>query len=472
MAAPAAPVWAAEEPTPTVAEELLEILRAAGTIDDAKYQELRERARLEEQQRVDVAVEKAVEAAAALPPVAAAEDGPTDWKVKWDNGFKVERNDGQFKLKFGGRIQSDFALIDQSNELEENIGGEGNGHEFRRARLFFSGTLYDQLIFKSQFDFANTGDGKVDVKDLYMGLKDLGPLGTVRVGHMKEPFSLDEQGSSKYLVFMERGLPNVFSPGRNVGVMAHNAVLDKKLYWGLGIFHDANDSGFGFDDNSAWNVTGRLAGTPVYGEDGRKVVHLGASYTHQFRGGDFMLRYRQRPEAHLSTRYVDTAKLSVEDVDILGLEFATVLGPFSLQSEYMRSWARGRDARNTNFWGTYVQASYFLTGEARNYDLGKARFSRVKPNQNFNPSQGDWGGWEIGARFSYLDLEDHHAEGGRMWDVTAALNWYLYPNARMMLNYVHSHLDDRVIPGSPGVFTVRGIGGQADIVQARFQLDF
>ena len=58
---------------------------------------------------------------------------------------------------------------------------------------------------------------------------------------------------------------------------------------------------------------------------------------------------------------------------------------------------------------------------------------------------------------------------GRMWDVTAALNWYLYPNARVMLNYVHSHVDNRTVVGTP---TLSGIGGDADIVEARFQLDF
>ena len=117
----ATPALAVETDAPTVAEELLEILRSAGTIDEAKYDKLRERAKQEETERADKAVQTAIEIA-NLAPVSAAKDGPEDWSIKWSNGFKVERND--------------FALIDMDDELEESIGGEGNGTELRRARLF------------------------------------------------------------------------------------------------------------------------------------------------------------------------------------------------------------------------------------------------------------------------------------------------------------------------------------------------
>lgn len=455
---------------PTVAEELLDIVRAAGIIDDAKYQELRERAQREQEQRVEAAVEQAVAVvdAAKTASISDPAPAPNDWTAKWNNGFKIERNDGAFQLSFGGRVQNDWALIDQSNPLEEGIGGEGNGTEFRRAYVFFQGTVYDRLILKSQFDFATTGSGTITIRDLYVGLKDLGPIGTVWVGHKKEPFSLEELTSNKYLTFMERGLPSVFAPSRNTGVMAANAAFDKKLLWSFGIFRDTNGAGFGFDDDSAWNVTGRVAATPVYADDGAKVVHVGVAYSHQFRGGDFTRRYRQRPESHLATRFLDTAAIPTDDIDLLGVEFATVMGAMSLQAEYVHSWVEGRQVPDTDFWGSYVQASYFLTGEHRRYARGKGIFGRVVPAKNFDPQQRGWGAWEIAARFSYLDLEDRFAEGGKMWDVTAALNWYPYPNARVMLNYIHSHVEDRVVVGS----SLSGVDGDADIVQARFQFDF
>ena len=160
----------------SVAEELLEILRAAGTIDDTQYRDLRERARAEEAQRIEVAVAAATSAAVAWSANEAVDEAvetaalsasanktpnpepdPKDWKFKWSNGFKLDRNDGAFKLKFGGRIQNDWAMVDLNEPLENAIGGEGHGTEIRRARLFFSGTVYDRVVFKAQYDFAGHG---------------------------------------------------------------------------------------------------------------------------------------------------------------------------------------------------------------------------------------------------------------------------------------------------------------------------
>jgi len=450
----------------SVAGELLEILRAAGTIDDTQYRELRERARAEEAERVET-VETAT-----LPAVSAApnpEANPEDWKFKWSDGFKLERNDAAFKLKFGGRMQIDWAVVDLSERLENAIGGEGHGAELRRAFVFVEGEIYERLIFKAQYNFANTGDGEVDVKDAFIGLKDLGPLGTVMVGHFREPFSLESKTSDKYITLMERSLRNVFSLGRNTGFMANNAVFGKRVLWQVGTFMDANNSAFSFDDDGMWNVTARLVGVPLYEDDGRKVVHMGFSYSHQFRGGNYMLRYRQRPESHLAPYLADTGStIPTNDIDLINPEFAVVWGPASFQAEYSRSFVQGDDGTsNSTFWGAYALLSYFITGEHRNYKLGAGKFGRVKPNANFNPEQGDWGAFELAARYSYLDLNDEFVRGGKVWGITAGVNWHLYPNTRISLNYVHSELDDRIVISDP-----EDVDGHTNIVEARFQFDF
>ena len=464
----------------SVAEELLDILRAAGTIGEAQYLELRERARTEEARRTEAAVAAALEAAAP-PPVETAtlaandtapapEPDPDDWSFKWRNDFSLQRNDGAFKLNFGGRILTDWAVVDLDDELDDLIGGQGHGAEFRRARLFFSGTLYDRLIFKAQYEFANTGDGEVDLKDAYVGLKDLGPVGTVLVGHLKEPFSLQAQNSSNYLTFMERALPNAFSLARNTGVMATNTALDERLLWKLAVAKDSDRSGFSFDDDANWNVTARLVGVPLNEDGGEKVVHLGFGYSHQFRE-KFTLRYRQRPEAHLANHLADTGNtIPTDDVDLINSELAVVWGSASFQSEYTHSFVQGDGTKNTSFWGAYAEASYFLTGEHREYELGNGVFGRVSPKANFNPAQGDWGAFEVAARFSYLDLNDEFVRGGELWNVTAGINWYLYPNTRILLNYVHSDVDDRTVILTDS--TTPGVDGNADIVQARLQFDF
>jgi phosphate-selective porin OprO/OprP len=140
---------------------------------------------------------------------------------------------------------------------------------------------------------------------------------------------------------------------------------------------------------------------------------------------------------------------------VFGAEAALVYGPFSLQGEYMYSGVDTPGGEDPSFQGAYVYASYFLTGEHRAYKTSAAAFDRVKPKKNFGA--GGPGAWEVGLRYSYLGLNDGEIEGGELSDFTVGLNWYLNPNTRFMLNYVHADLD--------GV-------GNADGFQMRGQIDF
>jgi phosphate-selective porin OprO/OprP len=458
-----------------VVEKLLDIMLESGQINRAQYDDLLEQSR---QEQVPAA---AVAAAAdtATPPVGSA---PTDWSIKWSNGFKVERNDGAYRLSFGGRIMADAAGIWLNDRLKGDLQAlgidpkEGSGVEFRRARLFFAGTVYERAFFKAEYDFANTGDGKADFNDVYLGLKDLGPVADVRVGHFKEPLMLTEMTSSKYITFMERGLNTALFPGRNMGIMARGTPLEEKLLWQAGLFYGTNEQGFGFNDwnEGQFDLAGRLVGVPLYADDGEKVVHVGLGYIHQFRDGAAdNLRYRQRPEAHLAQYWVDTESFAAADSDILNLELASVCGPFSAQAEFTGDWVRGaQGARDATLWGMYAYVSYFLTGEHRPYELGEGYFGRVKPKANFNPARGDWGAWEVAARYSYLDLTDRDLAGGKLWDVTLGVNWYLYPNLRLMLNYVYGSVDDREGTNPAPPPALLGVGGSGNIVEMRAQIDF
>jgi phosphate-selective porin OprO/OprP len=52
-----------------------------------------------------------------------------------------------------------------------------------------------------------------------------------------------------------------------------------------------------------------------------------------------------------------------------------------------------------------------------------------------------WGAWEFKARWSYIDLNDAGITGNRLSDFTFGVNWYLNPNFRVMLDYIHADLD-------------------------------
>ena len=145
------------------------------------------------------------------------------------------------------------------------------------------------------------------------------------------------------------------------------------------------------------------------------------------------------------------------------MELALVWNSISLQSEFMPTWVEGTaGGRDLFFWGAYVQASWFPTGEHRNYDTDKGVFKRVKLKENFSISQGTWGALELAARYSHLDLNDNGVRGGIENNVTLGANWYLYSNLRLMLNWVHAQRAHSKV----------GNGGRADIVEGRISLDF
>lgn len=359
-------------------------------------------------------------------------DGST-LRPSWQDGLRFDSNDGSVKLKIGGRIQHDYAYFAEDGDIERRLGKDfDDGTEFRRARLYFSGTIYDDIDFKVQFDFAG---GDADFKDVYLGLRDLPYLGNVRIGQFKEPFSLEEVASSNYITFMERSLVNTFAPSRNTGVMFFDTLLDKRMTWAAGVFRQTDSFGDGTGGRD-YNVTARLTGLPWYENEGRKLLHLGVAYTHQNYEDD-TIRFRARPEAHLAPRLVDTESFSAEFGDFIGAEAAWVNGPFSLQGEYVHAFIEGRSriVGDPNFWAASVQASYFLTGEHRPYKTSSGSFGRVKPLKNYD-KDGGLGAWELAARFSYLDLNDGFVKGGRLRDLTLGLNWYLNPNVRTMWNYV------------------------------------
>ena len=143
-------------------------------------------------------------------------------------------------------------------DCDPGLACEGDGFEFRRARLFFSGTIYDRVEFKANYDFAG---GDADFKDVWIALKT--SAGKVQFGHFKEPFSLEELNSSKYLPFLERSLNNAFAPGRNSGI-GFSGKKGDKFNWGIGAFYDANDFGISSSEDNV-NITGRIVADPLPG---------------------------------------------------------------------------------------------------------------------------------------------------------------------------------------------------------------
>jgi phosphate-selective porin OprO/OprP len=123
------------------------------------------------------------------------------------------------------------------------------------------------------------------------------------------------------------------------------------------------------------------------------------------------------------------------------------------------------------FGSVYANASYFITGEHRNYISKGGYFGRVTPIRSFDPGSGGWGAWEVAGRFSYLDMIDGIDNGGKEWNVTLGVNWYLFSQVRVTAKYVYAKVKDtgdlQRAAGAP-----TNVSGHANIFQLRAQLEF
>ncbi len=381
------------------------------------------------------------------------EEKPT-WEAKWDQGVQINRSDGKFKIKFGGRVQFDVMNIYQDPSLSEDFEAQ-NGAEFRRIRLFSSGTLYGNIKYKLQFDFSK---GDAGVKDAYIQIVKIPGIGNFRAGHFKQPFGLEMQTSSKYVTFMERGQTNAFTPERDLGFMIFNKHFNKRFAWFAGYFYPTGGVGKYLGDQ--YRLTARVSGQPLYKPNGRfTVLHLGIAYEDQFQH-NLEFSYSQRPEAHLAPKYVNLKIDAVKRADVFAGELAFVSGPFSIQGEYMTSRVAPSDTSIAehsvyNYSAFYGLFSWFITGEHRNYSQSKASFDRISPKKNLG--KGGAGAWELAIRLSHIDLNDKDMNGGEMTDFTFGVNWYLNPATRFSFNYIYSDVLD---------------SGSANIAMIRFQVAF
>jgi phosphate-selective porin OprO/OprP len=135
----------------------------------------------------------------------------------------------------------------------------------------------------------------------------------------------------------------------------------------------------------------------------------------------------------------------------------------------------GSGLQNSTLNGAYVQASWFATGEYRAYKTKSGTFGRVSPKAPFDPSKGDWGAVEIAARYSFLDLNNNTIRGGEEQNFTAGVNWYLYSNLRLTLNYVYADVKDTgstLFNDEMDIIRTGGASGSIHTIQARAQLEF
>ncbi|HEY1448645.1 MAG TPA: porin [Caulobacteraceae bacterium] len=427
--------------------------------------------------------------------------------------------DGKFTATLHGVMQVDAAQYDQSSagnvltDLRRSgpaLGGSASnvdaaharnlkdGDLFRRARIGLDGTVFKDWDYRLLFDFGGAGvENAGQVYEAWAQYSGLTPL-RFRVGAFSPPIGLDDQASTNGMPFLERAVSSDLARGLAAGdTRTAAAIMANGPHWfvsgavtgrTVGVINSgtipaslSSTAGIGTAQTygDQLGLVGRLAAAPIHGDDW--LVHLGVhgsyvphpanvtgpSSTGALPANAQVIALANTPELRVDgTRLINTGNIDANSAYTAGAEIAVQKQNFLLQSEFEDIGVDRADPglSSPNFSGYYVSATWVLTGERRAYNTQTAAFDAPPVAHPFNLTGGGLGAFEIGVRWSDMNLNYHAGahgfapaadaiRGGEEQTLTAGLNWYLNPVVRLMFDYQHVRLLRLSPCGGPNSFT-------------------
>jgi len=347
---------------------------------------------------------------------------------------KLEFKQGENSIQIGGRLMADTTIGLGAANINSESGSVVT--EFRRARMYLSGTWQKYWKYKFQYDFAgqSSAAGTAGIRDAYIAYTGFKPA-TIALGHYQMPLSLEQNTSSKYITFIERsqlanGIVVDTSGGRKYALSATSHFHDMFTV-GLAAYAGSANEDTADDQRG---IVGRVTFSPVH--EKTRMMHLGAGFgfSRIANGGGFNID--GEPEIHPGRDLLENEATDFEKATTFVVEAAGIWGPLALQGEYAHAKLQGSPSSpNISADAWYVYGSYYVTGESRNYKWKKGSYSQTEVKRPLH--KGGIGAWELGLRFASGDYENAGGAVSSKADIlTAGLNWYPSSNVRFSANYV------------------------------------
>lgn len=408
---------------------------------------------------------------------------------------QIATADGSFKAAIRTIVQFDAANY-SVNPLTSST-DLSSGTNFRRARLGVDATVYKDWNLALWGEFGGSGSESAILNQAYIEYAGFKPFGLkqplrLRVGAWATATGLEDATSNTESLFLER--PAVAEMVRNfaggdgrtgVGAFANgdhwyaSAVLTGAL---VGAPATAE-----FDEQKG--VLGRIAFNPIHGKD--YDVHIGANFQGVLEVADTaagparvqQARLRERPELRVDgTRLVDTGNINADKLFAYGLEAGASFKQFYVQGEWFKidvdrtTVGAVASPFDPSFTGWYVAGAFTLTGERHQWNGAGGGFRGIRPAKVFDPSKGTWGAFELAARYSWLDLNDHEGvpgaatplggiRGGEQKITTVGLNWYPNNAVRFLFDYQWIRVNKLSAAGVQ-------VGPSVNVISARSQFAF
>lgn len=366
-------------------------------------------------------------------------------------GFSFRSADTNFVLTMHGLLQADSRSFFKENPLSQG----NDGFILRRARPILQGTVFRDCDFLLVPEFGYSSFALYDASVTYR----FAPWLQLTGGKFKGPVGLEQLQSDFAASLNERSLASDLVPTRNVGFQLSGGLGDGAVQWAGGIYNEGGDNRLPGNTplNNDLEFGGRLFFQPFINNPANWLhgfgLGAGASYS------DVNSNSTALPATLGGTLpgYLTTGQQQFFAYNpLLGPVLANgphvrlspeayyYLGPVGVQAEYileeqevLNTFTRRSARLNNDAW--QVTAQWVLTGE-------NASFNAITPNHPFDLRDGQWGAWQLVARFSELDIDKKafkgfsdpatSAQNAIGW--TVGLNWWLNANVRWMVSYSHT----------------------------------
>ncbi|HET9621918.1 MAG TPA: porin [Kofleriaceae bacterium] len=366
----------------------------------------------------------------------------------WNDGFFVESDDGKSRIKLGGILQFDARYFPH-----DDADPHTDQFAFRTIRPDLSGTLFDHYDFRILPDFAG---GKLVIQEAYADVRYSNAV-KLRFGKFKVPFGLERLQLEVATTFVERGFPTQLAPNRDLGIQLFGELADDRVEYQVGVFNGVADGQIGDGDVSDdKEVAARVFVKPfITTRTALRGLGVGGAVTYGKKLGTLaspdVAFFRTEGQNTFFAYKVGTTLDATAIADGNHLR-ATVqgyyyLGPIGVLGEWVRSQqhvAIGTTKQvhqevDIDAWQAVVQ--WVITGD----DAG---YKSVSPRHPFDPDKGQWGAFDIAARFSELivpgasvfraGLADPTRSANQARAATVGVDWFLNKNVRLALDYDHA----------------------------------
>jgi phosphate-selective porin OprO and OprP len=414
----------------------------------------------------------------------ATQDAPR-WTMSYGRPT-ISSSDGRSTLSVRALVQADSAYYAQdaagpltsdyrrgstgtSTPNRENNSARdlSNGTYFRRGRLGIEGAMYRDFNYNLTLELGGAGvEGAGKITNAWVSYTGLAPF-TIQAGAFAPIAGLDDSTAPEDALFIEKAAPAEIaralgaadgrtavamrgSGARWMGSLAitGRTVADAEVYDAQNaiVLRAAALAATSADYNLHVGASGTYVMHPANAIDSASAIDLSSAR--------YVLRLRNQPELRVdSTRLIDTGNIDAQHAYAAGAELAGNWRNWFFQGENFWYGMQRRNSTLTDptFTGYYAQASWMITGESRRYNMANGSYQNPRPFVNVS-SQGGLGAWEVALRYSHVDLNFHAGNAGAAAPVegirggvqnilTAGVNWYLNPNVKLVLNFLHIDVD-------------------------------